>query len=169
MSAEGLRMFAETCVLGPSLLARRLKLEDAKIEQIQFGNPNDRYEQIYQMLLKWSQSRPEATWKDLQEATDSGVKRVLKDLYPEDEIVFDGGSDSEGEEAAGPVSKSARVNSPEPSAPPYNVVFPSEEEQTNHHHCLRLDSEADSTTSSTSKNGREERTSEGDDGVLTCT
>ncbi len=128
VSDEGLSQFAESCILGPSILARRLKLDDSTIEQIQFGSPNDRYEQIYQMLIKWKQREPEATWKDLQEATDSGVKRVIKDLYNKEGIGENGSLNHDEEEYVPPPCKVARATSPLPSAPPYELVYPVQEE-----------------------------------------
>lgn len=99
VSDDGLRRFAESCALSPSILARRLRLDDSTIEQIRFGHQNDRYEQIYLMLMRWKQESPKATWKDLQEATDSGIKRVLSDLYPKDDSKEENGYENESSNA----------------------------------------------------------------------
>ena len=157
VSDEGLSQFAETCILGPSILARRLKLDDTAIEQIQFGSPNDRYEQIYQMLIKWKQREPEATWKDLQEATDSGVKRVIKNLYKE-ENGENGSLEHEEEDYVPPPCKVARETSPLPSAPPYELVYAVQEE------CHETDSNGARGENITAKRERDKSADE----ELTC-
>ena len=78
---EGLKLFAENCVLTPNLLARRLELKETESEQIFHAYPHDRYEQVYQVLVKWRQTRPQATWQQLMEATDSGVRRVMESMF----------------------------------------------------------------------------------------
>ena len=131
VTTDGMLKFSETCVLTPSLLARRLRLDDSTIEQIQFSNPTDRHEQIYQMLLKWKQNQPNATWKDLQEATDSGVKRALSDIEDRtngDSSTTPTGHDKEREEYGPPASKVVREDSPLPSAPPFDLIDPVQEE-----------------------------------------
>lgn len=78
---EGLTKFAENCVMAPSLLARRLNVDEVDLEQIKHAHPNDRYEQIYQILLKWKSRNPAATWRELSQATDSGIRRTIRELY----------------------------------------------------------------------------------------
>ena len=78
---EALMVFAERCVLTPSLLARRLDLSEAETQQVLYAYPFDRYEQIYQILMKWRNIQPRATWKQLIEATDSGLRHVLNIMY----------------------------------------------------------------------------------------
>ena len=78
---EGLTKFAENCVMAPPLLARRLNIDEVDLEQIKHAHPNDRYEQIYQILLKWKSRNPVATWRELSQATDSGIRRTIKELY----------------------------------------------------------------------------------------
>jgi hypothetical protein len=78
VSIEGLRDFACECVLDPSLLARRLDLRETDIQQITYAHPNDRYEQIYQILYRWYQEQPQPTWTQLREAADSGIMKVMK-------------------------------------------------------------------------------------------
>ena len=78
---EGLTKFAENCVMAPPLLARRLNVDEVDLEQIKHAHPNDRYEQIYQILLKWKSRNPVATWRELSQATDSGIRRTIKELY----------------------------------------------------------------------------------------
>ena len=128
---DGLLKFAESCILTPSLLARRLRLDDSTIEQIQFGHQNDRYEQIYQMLMKWKQSQPSGTWKDLEEATDSGVKRVLNDIYQKKDRMKGNSNhhedEKEGDEYGPPPSKVSKEDSPLPSAPSFDLVYPVQE------------------------------------------
>ena len=116
---EGLRRFAESCVLSPSILARRLKLKENEIEQIKYAYPHDRYEQIYQVLLKWSQVNTVVTWKDLIDATDSGIKRVLEDLYDKQDDI----DNIDTEEY---IPKRPHVDDSEgpiPTAPPFCDVF----------------------------------------------
>ena len=78
---EGLTKFAENCVMAPPLLARRLNVDEVDLEQIKHAHPDDRYEQIYQILLKWKSRNPVATWRELSQATDSGIRRTIKELY----------------------------------------------------------------------------------------
>ena len=67
------------CVLKPSLLARRLNLEETIFEQIEFAHPQDRYEQIYQILYKWRQSDPCPTLDKLSVAMDTGFAAVMEE------------------------------------------------------------------------------------------
>ena len=92
---EGLTKFAENCVMTPSLLARRLNVDEVDLDQIRYAHPNDRYEQIYQILLKWKSRNPVATWRELSQATDSGIRRTIREVYDNAGIP---GVDSEEEE-----------------------------------------------------------------------
>lgn len=140
ISNEDLTVFAEKCVLSPSLLARKLKLDESTLLDIIYNHPKDRYEQLYQILWKWKQSEPNATWKDLQQATDSGVKQVLQDLYQNEEenetytqeeedeglnnCVQEEGPRHGEQECQPPPTKVRRTGSPQPSAPPFELVYP---------------------------------------------
>ena len=94
---EGLTKFAENCVMTPPLLARRLNLDEVDLEQIKHAHPNDRYEQIYQILLKWKSRNPVATWRELSQATDSGIRRTIRELYGNvDALVVDSEEKEEG-------------------------------------------------------------------------
>ena len=92
---EGLTKFAENCVMTPSLLARRLNVDEVDLEQIKHAHPSDRYEQIYQILLKWKSRNPVATWRELSQATDAGIRRTIRELYGNGDTL---GLDSEEEE-----------------------------------------------------------------------
>lgn len=131
VSEHDLSIYAQKCVLMPPLLARKLRIDESTLQDIMYNHPKDRYEQIYQVLWRWKQSEPNATWRDLQQATDSGVKRVLEHLYS------NGDSDDEGlgrcvqEESHGvqechppPTKIRRRGGSPVPSAPPFELVHP---------------------------------------------
>lgn len=92
---EGLTKFAENCVMAPSLLARRLNVDELDLEQIRHAHSHDRYEQIYQILRKWKSRNPEATWRELSRATDSGIRRTISEMY---ENADSSGVNSEGED-----------------------------------------------------------------------
>lgn len=110
---EGLKLFAENCVLTPNLLARRLELKETESEQIFHAYPQDRYEQLYQVLLKWRQSRPQATWQQLIEATDSGVRRVMESIFKSsDSHVTESSSDSKESCSGGAPEDEALVKRP---------------------------------------------------------
>ena len=119
---EALLCFAEKCILSPSVLADRL-ISKIDYEGISFAAPNERTEQIYQILLKWKQQNPQGTWKDLKEATDSGMGSVMRTMSRESN-----GSDNSPQPQYTPlelneIKEEREDGGVQPSAPPHPLVF----------------------------------------------
>ena len=117
---EALLYFAEKCILTPSMLADRL-ISKIDYEGICFASPNERSEQIYQILLKWKQQNPEGTWRDLKEATDSGVGSVMRTMSRES----NGSDNSSPQPQYTPLGLNRikeRGEGVQPSAPPHPLV-----------------------------------------------
>ena len=77
------------------VFAKDLNLTNAEIKCIEEDYSDDSKERVYQALRRWRESGPsEATWRALINATDSGVREVMREYVRkvhsgEDEIVCD--------------------------------------------------------------------------------
>ena len=76
---EAILKFSRTCTMKPRLLARNLNLDETMLEQIEFAEPGNRYEQMYQILYTWKQIDPCPTWKKLNDATDTGLLGIMEE------------------------------------------------------------------------------------------
>ena len=113
---DALLSVAENCLLSPEMLANQL-INRVDYEGIRYSAPQDRKEQIYQILYKWKEQNPLGTWEQLRRATDSGVGTVMRSMS----LDSSSSSSGQGTGAVHSLTHLVRLDEHEevkPSAPP---------------------------------------------------